>query len=293
MSVFDICLLYNISMDNIAFKKLLESNDTYIIHYASNGIYEYGSLAPKISCIAVWGTNNEVRRRFFVQDFLEGNSLEQAEKIILQRFADFLSEDENIKFIHWGMNADGFGFRAISARCSDLGVNIREIPSKNKIDLSKIVSNYAGKKLSIKQVLMMNNCISEDFLSGKEEVECYNNGKYEKVFNSVKDKVVGFNSVIQRIMNNDLLTEFGNRRTSSYSKEKQKALEEIREYREQFFKNRQTAIQHLKKHSTKRKSTDELIEETYNSGDDDLIESIETIDTAHFIASVLNWFKFW
>lgn len=63
----------------------------------------------------------------------------------------------NVSFIHWGMNNNGFGFKAIQARAKELGVELPTIADGNLFDLSSYVAYIAEKKLSIKQILWFNS----------------------------------------------------------------------------------------------------------------------------------------
>lgn len=207
MSEFDIELLYNQIMDN-KLQELLNKDDCYFIHYASNGFYNGSSPAPKISCIVIFNQKNKQGYRFTLKDHLQGHSKEEAERLSLENFKLLFDRYPNVSFIHWNMTAKGFGFKAIQHRAKELGVELPAIPDENLFDLSSYVSFIAEKKLSIKQILWFNSLLyGDDFLDGKIEAEYFDKGKYEEIYNSIELKVKGFAEIVDLIRDNKLKTE--------------------------------------------------------------------------------------
>lgn len=138
-------------------KDLINRDDCYFIHYASDGFYNGSSPAPRISCIVIYNLKTDKGYRFLISDHTEYNSLEQAEKLTLENFKMVFDKIPNVSFIHWGMNNNGFGFKAIQARAKELGVELPTIADGNLFDLSSYVAYIAEKKLSIKQILWFNS----------------------------------------------------------------------------------------------------------------------------------------
>ena len=221
-------------MDN-KLKEFLENNNCYLIHYACDGFYAgYGS-APKVYCIIL----NDFKTNDLKEVYLDGYSKDDvhlAEVKVLKNFADFIGTKPYL--IHWNMNSDGFGFKALYARCRELGVEIEELPEENKFDLASLVEFIAGKKLSIKQILMMNNYLYEDFLDGKQEIEELNKRNYKAVRGSVEDKVIGLSYVVEDMLENKLKTEFSPRPDDGLTKEERRALAlKVAESREKMIKD--------------------------------------------------------
>ncbi|OLA95027.1 MAG: hypothetical protein BHW64_00815 [Candidatus Melainabacteria bacterium LEY3_CP_29_8] len=65
------------------------------------------------------------------------------------------------------MQSEGFGFKAISARAKELGIEFPQIPNENLFDLSSYVAYIAERKITLKQVLWFNNLLDNEFLEGK------------------------------------------------------------------------------------------------------------------------------
>ena len=207
MSIFDICFVYNKNMDN-KLQDFINREDCYFIHYASNGFYSGSSPAPKISCIVIYNLKNDKGYRFNIADHLEGNSKEQAERLMLENFKLVFTKIPNVSFIHWNMTAEGFGFKAIQARAKELGVDILMPDNEHLFDLSSYVAYIAEKKLSIKQILWFNSLlIGDDYLDGKVEAEYFDKGLFDKIYYSVDLKVRGFADVVKLIQENKLKIE--------------------------------------------------------------------------------------
>lgn len=117
---------------NISDLKRLNDLNTWIIHYACNGLYGDLSPAPNVSCIIVSNLNCEYKRKFYVKDYLGEHSLKESEKLLLKKFPDFINQNTDKYFVHWNMNSQSFGFNAINARCRELDIEIKDIPNENK-----------------------------------------------------------------------------------------------------------------------------------------------------------------
>ena len=194
-------------MDN-KLEQLLNKDDCYFIHYASNGFFNGSSPIPKISCINIYNSKTNKGYRFCIKDHLQGHSKEEAEKLTLENFKLVFTRFPNVSFIHWGMNANGFGFKAIQARAKELGIDLPIPENDHLFDLSSYVSHISGKKLSIKQVLWFNSLlIGNDYLDGKTEAEYFNKDKFEEIYYSVELKVKGFADITKLIQENKLKSE--------------------------------------------------------------------------------------
>lgn len=186
---------------------LLKDKNCYFIHYASDGFDNGNKPYPKISCIAIYNDTLDSRVTFSISDYIGNNSVEESEKILLERFKTFLEETENISFIHWNMNNNGFGVKSIWARAEELGVELPAIPEENLYDLSAYVGYLAEKRLSLKQVLWFNSQLDREYLDGKTEAEYFGKQKFDEITQSVSLKVVGLYYVAQAIKDGTLKTE--------------------------------------------------------------------------------------
>ncbi len=209
-------------MDN-KLQDFINRDDCYFIHYASDGFYNGSSPAPRISCIVIYNLKNDKGYRFSMKDHINGNSLEQAEKLTLENFKLVFDKIPNVSFIHWGMNNNGFGFKAIQARAKDLNIDLPMPDSEHLFDLSSYVTYIAEKKLSIKQILWFNSLLyGDDYLDGKTEAEYFNKRKFQEIYNSVDLKVCGFADVVKLIQDNKLKTDAPYRHDDGLTKEERR-----------------------------------------------------------------------
>lgn len=273
-------------INNILDLKKLNDTNTWIIHYACDGLYDGLSPAPNVSCIIISNLSCKFKRKFYVKDYLGEYSLKESEKLLLKKFADFINENTDKYFVHWNMDSLSFGFNTISARCRELGIEINNIPNENKIDLSKIVEKLANKKLSLKQALMFNNILFDDFLNGKDELEAYNKGNYNAVLESVHDKVIGIQMLIEVINENSFKSGFNNTMPKSkYTQTERKQLDkELKRYREEIFNNNKAVISKMQQDFEDDKN------EVIDSYEEDLAEEnnggIFVFDTGHPLLSM-------
>lgn len=280
-------MIYPYSMDN-KLQKFLNSDNCFFIHYASDGFYTASSPAPKISCIIILNDKKQEKYKFNIQDHTSNNSLEQAEREMLEHFKTICEKSSDICFIHWNMMSSGFGFQAIRARAKELGVEIPQIKEENLFDLSSYVEYLAGKKLSVKQILWFNSLLyGDNFLEGKTEAEYFKKWKFEEILNSVDLKVQGFANVVKFIGDNKLKTEPPYRNNDGLTKEEklEQALK-IAQVREKMLND-------IYEHNRKVQAKNERILEEFENLEPEYIEEegFFFFDFAHPWASLFaNWF---
>ena len=263
-------------MDN-KLQELLNRDDCYFIHYASNGFYNGSSPAPKISCIIIWNNKTQEKYKFDIQDHLTGNSLEQAEKDMLAHFKTLFEKRPNVCFIHWNMLANGFGFKAIQARAKDFDVDIPILDNNRMFDLASYIEYLAGKKLSIKQIFWFNSLLNQDFLDGKIEAEYFEQKKFEQICNSVHSKVMALSFVVEEIQEGTLKTEkpFAEPNDGLTKEERHREAVKRSQMREQMLKD-------IREHNKRVMEEPEIIYEDYEIG---------IFDPAHPLLSLFcNWF---
>lgn len=270
-------------------KDFINRDDCYFIHYASDGFYNGSSPAPRISCIVIYNLKTDKGYRFLISDHTEDNSLEQAERLTLEKFKMVFDKIPNVSFIHWGMNNNGFGFKAIQARSKDLGIDLPLPDNDHLFDLSSYVAYVTEKKLSIKQVLWFNSLlIGDDYLDGKTEAEYFNKGKFDEIYRSVDLKVCGFADVIKLIQENKLKSEPPYQINDGLTKE---------ERRQQALKiavAREKILQDIVNHNKKLlKRQEEVYEEFIENYEPEIEEAhrLFFFDFDHLLISMFaNWF---
>lgn len=188
-------------------QNLIQNENCFFIHYASDGFYSGFSPAPRISCISIFRDHMQTRVNFSIDKFYPSHPVDESEKMLLYDFKSFIELNDNIQFIHWNMNADGFGFKAIWARAKELGIELPEIPKENLFDLSSYVAYISEKRLSIKQILWFNSLLDRQYLDGKDEAIYFSQHKFKEISDSVSLKVVGLSYIVDAIKDGSLKTE--------------------------------------------------------------------------------------
>lgn len=76
-----------------------KKQNIYSIHYSCSGFYNGGALAPSICCIAVYNIKTEKIHCFSLDDYIKnGNSLMDAEKLLLGDFVEFFNKIKRFIF---------------------------------------------------------------------------------------------------------------------------------------------------------------------------------------------------
>ena len=266
----------------------INGDDCYFIHYASDGFYNGSSPAPRISCIVIYNLKNDKGYRFSMKDHINGNSLEQAEKLTLENFKLVFDKIPNVSFIHWGMNNNGFGFKAIQARAKDLNIDLPMPDSEHLFDLSSYVTYIAEKKLSIKQILWFNSLLyGDDYLDGKTEAEYFNKRKFQEIYNSVDLKACGFADVVKLIQDNKLKTDAPYRHDDGLTKE------ERRQQALKLAETREKMINDIYEHNKKVQAHNERVMQQMEDYEPEYEEehSFLFFDFDHPLISMFaNWF---
>lgn len=266
-------------------ERFLNSNDCYFIHYASDGFYNGSNPAPKISCIVIYNLKTNQCHKFSISEHLDTDltDVELAESELLDDFNFFVKKFSDVCFIHWNMQADGFGFKALQARADDLCIEFPMIPKENLFDLASYVEYLGGKKLSIKQILWFNYFLDDYFLDGKTEAEYFARGKFGDILSSVHSKVVGLSCVVDAIRKGNLKTEkpFTEPNNSLTKEERREQALKIAQAREQILKD---IVEHNRKMLRKR-------EEAFEQSSEKQEEGFLFFDSEHPLLSLFaSWF---
>ena len=158
----------------------------YSIHYSCSGFYNGGAIAPTICCIALCNVKTNKLTSFSIETGLkQGLSLIHSEGRLLKEFIEFTSKINNPVFVHWNMIGLEYGFKSISARCENFGLemfNMNEILDFNISEYSKYNFLDALDIIDSKKVTI---------LTGKQEATCFDKKEYKLVRLSTEAKALG------------------------------------------------------------------------------------------------------
>ncbi len=270
-------------------KDLLDKDNCFFIHYASDGFYNGMIPAPRISCISIYNNGMDKRINFSIDNFIQGHSVKDAEKMLLYDFKSFIELRPDISFIHWNMNGDGFGFKAIWARAKELEIKLPEIKDENLFDLSSYIAYISEKRLSIKQILWFNSLLDRGYLDGKDEALYFSQNKFREISASVSLKVVGLYYVVEELKKGTLKNEkvFAGPNDGLTKEERRQQALKIEEAREQMIND---MVNHNKKILKRKEEAFEDFVENYEPEVEEE-HSLLFFDFGHPVISLFaNWF---
>lgn len=184
-------------------RKRLEDFATYpsnlwSVHYACQSFAQGQRLgSPRVTAIAARNVGSgetlsvsieaeaEIAKLGPVQMLSRLDSLERAQ---LDKFAEFMTVNRGMRFVHWNMRDATFGFAAIEHRHQVLGGRPVTLPELQKLDLAKLLvdvygSGYAGE-VPLEGLAELNGIPLKGFLRGKDEAEQFECGNYRAVQHS-------------------------------------------------------------------------------------------------------------
>jgi hypothetical protein len=198
-----------------------------IIHYSCESLNdENEGMSPRITSIAVLDYVTTQTVSFSIHSIAEklGISKEEVplqlddiEKQLLNDFYSYLNKIPTKLFIHWNMRNAHFGFEHLEHRYTVLFKEKHapvEIEVHKRINLSSMLCSKYGESYSphpkLENLMKMNNInkqVSKNFLTGKQEVEAFNNREYVKMHSSTLSKVEFYRRVIQNVLSKKLKTD--------------------------------------------------------------------------------------
>lgn len=194
----------------------------FVVHYACESFDEQrGYASPRVTAIALRNLGTGATTSYSIHAEVElarrrhgdVTGLDEAERILLARFYDFVARNPYATFLHWNMRDEKFGFAALAHRSALVGAEPVGIHESQKLDLSRVLvdvygSGYAGKPV-IETLARLNALSTTAFLSGASEAKAFAQGQYYSVLQSVLSKVAIIAEIAQRAADGTLQTEAG------------------------------------------------------------------------------------
>jgi hypothetical protein len=193
-----------------------------VIHYSCESFYDLPEgRSPRITSIAIRKLDNAQTESFSIHQIAEicGTGLSAAEiepnynayeKAMLDAYFSFLKINSERTYVHWNMRDTNYGFRAIEHRYRVLGGDPYIVQDDRKVDLSRLLIDLYGVGYighpRLEKLLEINNIAALDFMTGKQEAEAFENGRYVDLHRSTLRKVDVFCNIIQRSFDKSLKT---------------------------------------------------------------------------------------
>lgn len=196
------------------------SGNLLIIHYSCESFYDIPhGRSSRITSIAIRYFKSGQTKSFSIHKMAEiakvvFDDIEQnydvLEKSMLDEYFNFVKLHIDYNWIHWNMRDMNYGFEAIENRYTVLGGEPVQINNKNKFDLANMLIDLYGPKYinhpRLDNLVKLNKISRQNFMSGKEEADCFSNKEFVKLHQSTLRKVDIFQTIIDRELNDELKT---------------------------------------------------------------------------------------
>lgn len=200
-------------------------NSLLLIHYSCQNLNDTNEgYSPRITSIAVLHMGSSTMHSFSIHLIAETkkidreeihNYYDKLELIMLTDFFNFVSDHADHYWLHWNMVNINFGFETLEHRYRVLtDQSAPKIPDSKKFNLSALISSIYGTHYvdhpKMPNLMELNGGRPRDFLTGKEEVESFENKEYIKLHKSTLCKVYFFQSVFHKLRKRKLNTQRSN-----------------------------------------------------------------------------------
>ena len=214
-------------MRSVAHKKAKETiekinkdrNNYNIIHYSCESFKDNPDRSVRITSISILSlrygqtTSYSIIKEaelMHIQKTEITKHYNELEKSLLKKYMRYLSSHINMKWIHWNMRDDNYGFHAIEHRAKFLGISPVVILDENKIDLAVLLKDYYGKNYiehpQMHSLAHKNDLNTEGFLGGGEEAEAFVRGDYFTLNRSTFRKVQVIKDIFDLVADEQLKT---------------------------------------------------------------------------------------
>lgn len=193
-----------------------------VIHYSCESFYDLPEgRSPRITSIAIRKLDNAQTESFSIHQVaeLKGTGLSAAEiepyfndyeRAMLDSYFTFLKNNSERIYLHWNMRDTNYGFRAIEHRYRVLHGDPYVIQDDRKVDLSRLLIDLYGVNYishpRLEKLMIMNSIAALDFMTGAQEAEAFEKGKYVDLHRSTLRKVDMFCNIVQRAFDKSLKT---------------------------------------------------------------------------------------
>lgn len=193
----------------------------YVIHYACQSLDQderHGT--PRVTSIGARNLETGAVESFSVH--AEANlahlspvqilsRMDQLERAMLDKFFEFLKTQRAMRFVHWNMRDEVFGFPAIELRYAILGGTPTSIPESQRIDLARVLMDIYGSAYieppQFEGITVFNALPTQGVLAGKAEAEAFERGEYAAVKRSTLAKVRLMFDILQLAHDRSLKTK--------------------------------------------------------------------------------------
>lgn len=199
---------------------LEQATTTLIIHYSCESFYDKtDGSTPRVTSIAVRNLASGQTDSFSIHQIAEEKHVEfekiadnydSLEEQMLNRFFEFVNTRQHYNWVHWNMRDVNYGFAAIEHRFRVLGKMPIQIQEDKKFDLSRAIIDIFGVGYighpRLELLIELNKITNQDFLTGKEEADAFDNKQFVKLHQSTLRKADTLANIFERTSNKALKT---------------------------------------------------------------------------------------
>lgn len=199
---------------------------TLVIHYSCENLSDDNEgYSPRITSIAVQHVDSKSTYSFSIHLLAErerisrediGKHYDQLEAKMLKEFYDFVEQHQSSNWVHWNMRNINYGFEALEHRYKVLTKNQSppRVPDSRRFNLSSLIVEIYGENCvphpRMESLMKLNGTKPKNFLTGREEVEAFQNKEYLKLHASTLSKVGWFQRLLLKLLNNKIKTQHSN-----------------------------------------------------------------------------------
>ncbi|MDX6806422.1 hypothetical protein [Terrihabitans rhizophilus] len=202
---------------------LKNPNSALLVHYSCESFYKTDGRSPRITSIAARRYGSGQTISFSIHKMAEIDCVpmdrirdhyDALERKMLDEFYEFIAENAHVKWVHWNMRDENYGFEAIKRRYQVLGGSPRaSVPEQNRIDLARLLVDRYGRDYTghprLESLVMSNAMTTTGFLNGQEESDAWDQGRFLDLHRSTLRKVDLFGAIISRVEDGSLKTQSG------------------------------------------------------------------------------------
>jgi hypothetical protein len=167
--------LMNKSLRLIGLRNHFSAGDEmYAVHYGCENLYDAKDRPAAISCIAYAAVGGSDIGTFSVNDAPADTDALESEKLLLQKYFDFLRHHPTALIVHWNMSKPDYGFSALESRYTFLFKSDPYVAERDRLhDLDDLIAFEHGEGFApnprLFSMAALNGLHKRDARSGKDE----------------------------------------------------------------------------------------------------------------------------
>lgn len=200
-------------------------NSLRVIHYSCQALSDTNEgYSPRITSIAVLHVERSVMHSFSIHLIAEElgvdeskieTSYDKLEAAMLEQFFNFVSTNDDARWLHWNMSNINFGFETLSHRFRVLTKKQPpDIPDTRRFNLSSMILQKYGSDCvdhpRMQKLMELNGEVPRDFLNGEQEAEAFKTKEFIRLHKSTMSKAYWFQSMFFRLQENKVVTQRSN-----------------------------------------------------------------------------------